>query len=93
MVLGNVAVRWDRAHPKFGVDPDVLLVEPTPPGGERGFTSVCTWELGHRPPRVAVEVVSESTAAKDYGEELHKSGSSTNPPPPTTLGQDPTGDT
>ncbi len=68
LVLGNVALRWDRAHPKVGVDPDVLLVEPAPPGGERRLRSLLTWKPGYRPPRVAVEVVSRNTAAKDYGE-------------------------
>ncbi len=68
LVLGNVALRWDRAHPKVGVDPDVLLVSPAPPGGERRLKSLCTWKPGHTAPRVAVEVVSENTAAKDYGE-------------------------
>lgn len=65
MTGSNIALRWDRENPKRGVDPDVYLVEPAPPGGE-GVTSLRLWEEGHHAPRIAVEVVSESTAAKDY---------------------------
>ena len=61
----NLAVRWDREHANRGVDPDVCLIEPSPPGGD-ALTSLCLWEKGHSPPRVAVEVVSKSTATKDY---------------------------
>jgi len=63
----NIAVRWNASFPKQGVDPDVYVVEPAPPEGERA-TSLCTWKSGHHAPRVAVEVVSESTADKDYGD-------------------------
>jgi len=65
MTGSNIAIRFDRAHPSRGVDPDVYLVDPGPPRGERE-TSLCLWKKGHHPPRLAVEVVSESTAAKDY---------------------------
>jgi hypothetical protein len=61
----NLALRWDPLHPGVGVDPDVYLVEPEPPGAV-ALTSLRTWLPGHVPPRVAVEVVSASTAAKDY---------------------------
>ena len=61
--LVNVAVRWDKRHPKMGVDPDVCLVEPALPKGEK---SVRTWIDGHHAPRVAVEVVSQDSAEKDY---------------------------
>ncbi|MDO9022024.1 MAG: Uma2 family endonuclease [Deltaproteobacteria bacterium] len=61
---GNLAVRWDREHPTIGVDPDVYLVEPAPPG--RTLKSLRTWEKGHHPPRVGVEVVSEDSGEKDY---------------------------
>jgi Uma2 family endonuclease len=62
----NLALRWDRAHPKVGVDPDVYLVEPAPP--EAKLRSLRTWVKGHHAPRVAVEVVSRRTAKKDYTE-------------------------
>lgn len=63
----NLALRWDRALPRVGVDPDVYVVEPAPPEGD-DTTSLCTWKRGHVAPRVAVEVVSETTAEKDYAE-------------------------
>ncbi len=64
-VGGHLALRWDSLHPQRGVDPDVYLVEPAPPLGPRA-KSLRTWVKGHCPPRVAVEVVSESTAEIDY---------------------------
>jgi Uma2 family endonuclease len=63
----NLALRWNQAFPRVGVDPDVYVVEPAPPEGDE-TTSLCTWKPGHAAPRVAVEVVSESTAEKDYAE-------------------------
>jgi Uma2 family endonuclease len=62
----NLALRWDRAHPKVGVDPDVYLVEPAPPDAQ--LRSLRLWAKGHHAPRVAVEVVSRRTAKKDYTE-------------------------
>lgn len=72
MVGRNLAIRWDRARPTHGVDPDVYLAEPAPPEGEK-LASLCLWKKGHTAPRVAVEVVSERTAEKDYtdGPERH----------------------
>jgi Uma2 family endonuclease len=63
----NLALRWDPARPKVGVDPDVYVVEPAPPEGD-DTKSLCTWKPGHAPPQVAIEVVSEATADKDYAE-------------------------
>src|SRR5277367_784831 len=63
----NLALRWNQALPRVGVDPDVYLVEPAPPEGD-DTKSLCTWKPGHVAPRVAVEVVSETTAEKDYAE-------------------------
>ncbi len=63
----NLALRWNRALPRVGVDPDVYVVEPAPPEGD-ATTSLCTWKPGHVPPSLAVEVVSETTAEKDYAE-------------------------
>ncbi|MBL8679225.1 MAG: Uma2 family endonuclease [Myxococcales bacterium] len=65
LVASNLALRWDEKRFKVGVDPDVAVYVPPPPEGEE-TTSVCTWERGHIPPRIAVEVVSKSTASKDY---------------------------
>ncbi len=67
MIGRNIALRWNEAKPAQGVDPDVYLVEAPPPEGEAA-SSLCLWKAGHQPPRVAVEVVSESTADKDYGD-------------------------
>jgi Uma2 family endonuclease len=63
-VYANLALRWDEEHPAIGVDPDVCLVDPTPPDAR--LRSLRTWEPGHTAPRVAVEVVSRDTAEKDY---------------------------
>ena len=63
----NLALRWNQALPRVGVDPDVYVVEPAPPEGD-DTKSLCTWKPGHVAPRVAVEVVSETTAEKDYSE-------------------------
>lgn len=66
MLIGrNVALRWNAASPRQGVDPDVYVIEPPPPEGESA-SSICTWKPGHHPPRLAVEVVSESNSDKDY---------------------------
>ncbi len=59
----NIAVRWDRARANTGVDPDLCVVSPALPADA---TSLCLWEPGSAPPRLAVEVVSERTADKDY---------------------------
>ena len=63
----NLALRWNQALPRVGVDPDVYVVEPAPPEGD-ATTSLCTWKPGHVAPRVAIEIVSETTAEKDYAE-------------------------
>ena len=60
----NLAVRWDEAHPKVGVDPDVYVIEPTPEGD--ALRSLRTWEEGHHPPVLAIEVVSAGNSGKDY---------------------------
>jgi len=65
LIASNLALRWDPERWKVGVDPDVAVYLPAPPEGD-DTTSVCTWQPGHHPPRVAVEVVSPSTATKDY---------------------------
>lgn len=67
LVAHNMALRWDRAHSRVGVDPDVMLAEPRPPAGWKG-EGLCTWREGESAPRVCVEVVRENTAEKDYSE-------------------------
>jgi Uma2 family endonuclease len=62
----ELALRWDEQNPKVGVDPDVYVVEPPPPEGDE-VMSLRTWDTGHYPPLLAVEVVSRSRPNKDYG--------------------------
>jgi Uma2 family endonuclease len=66
----NLAVRWDKAHPSIGVDPDVyVLIPPTPDPDE---TSLRLWENGHHPLLLAIEVVSPSRPDKDYQQSPEK---------------------
>ncbi len=64
-VVRNLAVRWDAEHPRNGVDPDVSVLSPPPPGNP-DLRSVLTWEEGSSPPLLAIEVVSETNPHKDY---------------------------
>lgn len=64
-VARNLAVRWDESRPQMGVDPDLCVIRPRTPEGDE-LMSLCTWESGHSPPVLAVEVVSASNARKDY---------------------------
>jgi Uma2 family endonuclease len=59
----NLACRWDETDARVGVDPDLCLIEPALPPEAR---QLHTWEPGQLPPRLAFEIVSGSTAAKDY---------------------------
>ncbi|MEM1029902.1 MAG: Uma2 family endonuclease [Myxococcota bacterium] len=65
LVTSNLGCRWQPDDARVGMDPDVVLIEPAPPEGER-LATLRVWEPGHTPPRLAVEVVSEATARKDY---------------------------
>jgi hypothetical protein len=60
-------VRWLEERPAIGIDPDVCVLEPPPPGAER-LSSLCLWKPGHRAPALCVEVVSPSHPYKDYVE-------------------------
>jgi hypothetical protein len=64
-VARNLAVRWDESDPRIGVDPDVCVLRPAPPDAAN-LRSLRTWEPGHLPPPLAVEVVSETNPRKDY---------------------------
>lgn len=59
----DIAMRWDEKRPRMGCDPDVCVVSP---GISEEETSLCLWKPGHTAPQLAIEVVSENTAAKDY---------------------------
>lgn len=65
LVARNLGCRWAPDDARIGVDPDVALIEPAPP---KGISTLRVWEPGHSPPRIAIEVVSENNAAKDYME-------------------------
>jgi len=64
-VMRNRAIRWDKEHPRVGVDPDIAVLPVAPPEGA-ALRSVRTWREGHYPPFLAVEVVSENHPWKDY---------------------------
>jgi hypothetical protein len=66
-VARNLALRFDEAKPRVGVDPDLSLYEPAPPDFD-ALASVSTWLPGHVPPKVALEVVSAGHPTKDYVE-------------------------
>ncbi len=67
-VARNLAVRWDPSAANLGVDPDVVLMDPTPPEEGDSLVDLCLWKPGHYPPRVAVEVVSANDPDKDYSD-------------------------
>jgi Uma2 family endonuclease len=64
-VVRNLAVRWDPEHPRNGVDPDVCVLSPAPPG-DPDLRSLLTWTPGAPSPLLAIEVVSETNPHKDY---------------------------
>jgi Uma2 family endonuclease len=65
LAVANLACRWNAAKRSVGVDPDIALIEPAPPEGDK-VESLLTWKPGHVPPRFAIEVVSASNPLKDY---------------------------
>jgi hypothetical protein len=64
-VASSLAVRWLEDRPRVGIDPDVCVLDPPPPGVE-SLTSLCLWKPGHVAPRVSFEIVSASHPYKDY---------------------------
>jgi Uma2 family endonuclease len=66
-VFRNLAVRVDAARANVGFDPDLLVVEPAPPGAE-DLSSLRLWEPGHAAPSLVVEVVSPGHPYKDYAD-------------------------
>ncbi len=67
LIARNLKCRWNPGDARVGTDPDVVWVEPAPPEGME-FKTLRVWLPTHRPPRVAVEVVSEEHPKKDYSE-------------------------
>ena len=57
---------WVESEPLVRVSPDVYLLDNPPP--RTLPASWQTWLPGHRPPRLAFEIVSEETWQKDYRE-------------------------
>ncbi|MBK9263702.1 MAG: Uma2 family endonuclease [Polyangiaceae bacterium] len=73
LVIGcELACRWDESHPGVGVDPDVFVVEEPPRDAHGDVRSLRTWERGHRPPLLAIEIVSYSRPKKDYSQSPEK---------------------
>jgi Uma2 family endonuclease len=66
MVARNLAIRWNRDHPRVGLDPDVGVLPSPPPYSGPDLRSVKTWLDGHYPPLLAIEVVSNTEPRKDY---------------------------
>jgi hypothetical protein len=67
-IARNLAVRWLETHPQSGIDPDLCVMDPPPPGTDRDLSSLCLWKPGHVAPRFCVEVVSANHPYKDYVE-------------------------
>lgn len=67
LVARNLACRWDPSDARVRIAPDLVLVEPTPPlpPGKRSLRQLRLWE-DHAPPMLTVEVVSETSADRDY---------------------------
>ncbi|MBX3230016.1 MAG: Uma2 family endonuclease [Labilithrix sp.] len=63
-IVRDLAVRWIEERPNVGVDPDLAVLVPSPP--DEMLTSLRTWQPGHAPPLLAIEVVSDANPRKDY---------------------------
>ncbi|MBX3127639.1 MAG: Uma2 family endonuclease [Polyangiaceae bacterium] len=63
----NLAVRVRQDLPSVGFDPDVCVVEPSPPDAA-SLDSLRLWQPGHPVPRLVVEIVSKGHPSKDYVE-------------------------
>ena len=64
-VARNLAIRFLEQAPSVGIDPDVCVLDPAAPEGDR-LNSLCLWKPGHVPPRVCFEIVSPKHPHKDY---------------------------
>jgi hypothetical protein len=64
-IARNLAIRWIENAPRIGIDPDVCVLEPAPPGGD-DLGSLRLWLPGHHPPPLCFEVVSANHPHKDY---------------------------
>lgn len=66
-VAHELAVRWLEQRPSVGIDPDLCLLDPPPPGVLE-LSSLRLWLPGHVAPPLCIEVVSENHPYKDYVE-------------------------
>ena len=64
-IARNLAVRWLEASPRVGIDPDVCVLDPPPPG-IADESSLRLWCTDHRAPTVCFEIVSPNHPHKDY---------------------------
>ena len=64
-IARNFALRWLEEAPQVGIDPDVCVLDPSPPDAEE-LGSLRLWQAGHAPPSVSFEVVSANHPHKDY---------------------------
>ena len=67
IVYRNLAIRVREDRPQIGFDPDICVVEPPPPEAH-AIESLKLWLPEHHPPRLVVELVSQSHPTKDYVE-------------------------
>jgi hypothetical protein len=65
VIARNLAVRFVEDVPQVGIDPDVCVLDPPPPGVDE-LGSLRLWRPGHRAPTVCFEVVSANHPHKDY---------------------------
>jgi Uma2 family endonuclease len=66
-IFRDLAVRVQRDRPSVGISPDIILVEPAPPGANE-LSSLRLWEPGNAVPSLVIEVVSPGHPSKDYVE-------------------------
>jgi Putative restriction endonuclease len=64
-VARNLGIRWEEGEARFGFDPDLCLIEPSPDRREP-LGSLRLWLPEHAAPILAIEVVSPGHPYKDY---------------------------
>jgi Uma2 family endonuclease len=64
-IVHDLAVRWLKEYPRTGIDPDVCVLSPPPPGAD-DLESLRLWQEGHHAPPLCFEIVSANHPHKDY---------------------------
>lgn len=64
-VFRDLAVRVRSDKPRVGFSPDIMIVEPAPPGAY-DLGSMRLWDPEHTVPKLVIEVVSPGHPWKDY---------------------------